>query len=385
MERFYRGSLVLLLATTLSACSIFSSDEEEVRTPKPLQTFDEKIELRQIWSASIGSGVGDRFETLRPAVSGDKLFVAGANGNVKALNRDSGKQLWQIQLDNTRVGAGVSVGDGLVLLGTLDGEVVALSQDDGEVLWKARVSSEVLSTPVTDGQYVAVQSIDDSLTVLNAVTGKLLWSQESLQPALTLRGSAQPVLLKDVVITGFASGEAKAFRLENGAQVWGSRIAAPEGSTELERMVDINGAPLIVGDALYLASFQGNVAALDLYSGRIRWSKEISSYKSMTEGFGSLYLTDENSYISAVDQKSGASSWRQDKLEYRWVTAPAAFSSYVAVGDMDGYIHLLSQVDGSVAGRIKADSSAIKVQPVVDGDLMFVLSSGGKLVALRQK
>ena len=385
MEKLFRGSLILLLMLGLSACSLFSSEEEEVRTPRPLTTMaEEKVRLVKVWSKGAGKGVGSRFESLRPAVDGDKVFVADAEGTVSALDRNTGKELWQKKL-STSVGGGVTAYGGMVLLGTLAGDVIALNQEFGNELWRTRVSSEILSAPVTDGLYVAVQSIDDRLTVLDAETGKYLWRQEALQPALTLRGSAVPLMFTEVVFAGFASGEAKAFRLQSGAPVWSSRVAVPKGSTELERMVDIKGAPLISGDTIFFVSFQGNVAGLDLYSGRVRWTKELSSYESMAEGFGSIYLTSEDSYVSSIDQRTGASNWRQEDFEFRQLSAPAAYSSYVVVGDGEGYVHLLSQVDGSQSGRFKAASSAIKAQPLVDGELILVFTADGELVALKEK
>ena len=385
MERLFRGALILLLAISLSACSLFSSDEEEVRVPKPLQSFDEQFSLTKVWSRNIGTGVGDRFEKLIPVVSEGVIYVAGAEGNVSAFERDTGKPIWNRKLEGIRIGGGVSLGAGQVLLGTLDGEVIALNKADGTDLWKVRIGSEILSTPVSDGAYVAIHSINDRLTVLDAKNGEMVWRQDALQPVLTLRGSSEPIIVRDAVFSGFANGEAKAFRLENGAPLWSSRVAIPKGSTELERMVDIKGTPLVSGDTLYLSSFQGNLAALDLYSGRSRWTKEISSYKSVAEGFGALYVTGEESYVSSVDQRTGASNWRQEKLEYRRLSAPAAFSSYVLIGDFEGYVHLLSQVDGSFVGRFKVSSAAISAQPVVNGDMVFVMDSAGELAALKQK
>ncbi|WP_067585575.1 outer membrane protein assembly factor BamB [Endozoicomonas ascidiicola] len=386
MEKLFRGSVALLVVLSLSACSIFSSDEEEVRAPKPLQSIsDERVELTEVWSRGAGKGVGNRFENLKPAVDGDRVFAAGSKGSVYAFERDTGKQLWKTELDDIHVGGGVSAYYGKVLLGTLDGEVIALDQENGAELWRSRVSSEILSAPVTDGIYVAVQSIDDRLTVLDADTGKYLWRQEALQPALTLRGSSEPVMFREAVFAGFASGEAKAFRLENGAPLWSSRVSVPRGSTELERMVDIKGAPLILDNVIFFDSYQGNVAAMDLYSGRVRWSKELSSYKGMADGYGAVYLTSEESYLSSIDQKSGAVNWRQEDFEYRRLSAPAAFGSYVVVGDSEGYLHLMSQLDGSQAGRFKIGSSAIKAQPLVDNDLMFVLTAEGELMALKEK
>ena len=385
MERILRASLSTLVVVVLSACSVFSSDEEVIRKPTPLTPIaQESVQLTKVWSTGVGKGVRDQFERLKPALDGDTVFVSGANGTVFALERDTGKVLWQRAL-SVSVGGGVTAYAGSILLGTLDGEVIALSQQNGETLWRTRVSSEILSPPVTDGVYVAVQSIDDRLSVLDAENGKLLWRQDALQPALTLRAGASPKLYTEAVFAGFANGEAKAFRLSSGAILWSSRVSTPQGSTELERMVDIKGAPLIVGDTIFFVSYQGNVAGLDLYSGRVRWSRELSSYQSMTDGFGSLYLTDEDSYVSSLDQRTGASNWRQEDFKFRRLSAPAAFGNYVVVGDGDGYLHLLSQVDGSQVGRYKMGYGAIKAQPVVDGDLIFVLSADGQLMALQEK
>ncbi|WP_448217438.1 outer membrane protein assembly factor BamB [Endozoicomonas sp. 2B-B] len=384
MERIIRSLLIVSLTLGLASCSLFSDDEDIVRKPKTLTGFEPDIELQEVWSRSIGKGVEDSYERLVPSVSGDVIYAAGAQGDVIALNLETGKEIWKKSLE-LAVGGGITADFGMLLLGTLDGHVIALKEEDGSELWKARVSSEVISSPQTNGRVVMVQSIDDTITALDAETGKELWHQENLQPALTLRGSSTPLIEGEAVFVGLSNGEAKAFRVNDGGPLWNSRVSIPKGSSELERMVDINAEPLIVGDNLFMVSFQGNVAAMDMYSGRVRWSRELSSYKSIAEGFGSLYLTDDSSYVSSLDQRSGAVSWRQDKLEYRLLTAPTTYSSYVAVADLEGYVHLLSQVDGVMAGRFKASSSAIKAPPVVSGDFLFVLSAEGTLTALNQK
>ena len=385
MVRLFRGGLTLLLAFSVTACSILSSDDVDVKTPKRLEPLaEEQVRLVEVWSRSIGKGSGTSFESLKPAVDGEHVFVTGADGEVSALNRDTGKVVWRKKL-NVMVGSGVSANAGMVLLGTLNGEVIALSQENGDELWRSRVSSEILSAPVTDGEYVAVQSIDDRLSVLNAQTGGYLWRQDTLQPPLTLRGSASPLLFTEAVFAGFANGEAKAFRLQNGAPLWSARIVAPKGRTELERMVDVRGTPLIVGDTIYFTSFQGNVSALELYTGRMRWTKELSSYESMADGFGSIYATSAEGYVSSIDQRSGASNWRQQDFEFRQLSAPATFSSYLVVGDGEGFLHVLSQVDGSQIGRHKVTSAAIRAQPLVDIDLILVMTADGELVALKEE
>ncbi|MCW7551900.1 outer membrane protein assembly factor BamB [Endozoicomonas gorgoniicola] len=383
MERFFRSLLVVTLSLGLTACGMFSKDEEEIRTPKPLTSFEASVEMKQVWSQSIGEGVQGGYEQLKPSVFGDVIYSAGAEGSITALEVETGKRVWNRKL-GVQVGGGINAMQSMLLLGTLDGRVLALSAEDGSDLWETRVSSEVISVPQVSGDTVVVQTIDDTVTAINAENGKIIWVQENLQPALTLRGSSSPRIENGAVFAGFHSGEARAYRIEDGTPLWVSKVALPKGSSELERMVDINASPLIVGDSVFMVSYQGNAAALDMYSGRVRWNREISSYKSMSSGFGSLYLTDQDSYVSSIDQRTGAVGWRQDQLEYRQVSAPAAYSSYVAVGDLDGYVHLLSQVDGSMVGRYKV-GTAIKAQPVSAGDLLFVLDAKGKLYALDRK
>ncbi|WP_330925662.1 outer membrane protein assembly factor BamB [Candidatus Sororendozoicomonas aggregata] len=386
MERCFRALAVVLLVSGLSACSLFSSEEEVVKTPKALKPLQgEVVTLTKVWSKSLGDKAEEGHGNLRPTIEGDAIYAVGAAGTVIAVDRKTGKDIWRRKLENIRVSGGLTVRGGRVLLGTLNGDVIALSQKDGSELWRARVSSEVLSAPASDGFTVLVKSIDDKLTALDAENGKVLWTQSALQPALTLRGASAPVIEGEAALAGYAGGEVKAFRLESGVPLWEARVATPKGSSELERMVDIDTTPLIVGDTMFVASYQGNVAALDLYRGRLKWSKEMSSYRSLAEGFGSLYVTDQDSYVSSLDQRTGASSWQQKDLEYRDLSAPATFGNYVVVGDYEGYIHLLSQVDGSMVGRYHVGSSAIEAQPVVDGDRVYIQTVNGKLVALSMK
>ncbi|MDP0563473.1 MAG: outer membrane protein assembly factor BamB [Candidatus Endonucleobacter sp. (ex Gigantidas childressi)] len=386
MEKLCRLILLMILISGLSACGIFSSDGAVVRVPLSLKNLTaETVQLTEVWSRKIGKGVGVSHEHLVPAVRGDIIYAAGADGTVVALDRQKGSVIWKRKLKDIRVGSGVSVGNDVVLLGTLGGEVIALNKEDGSDTWKARISSEVLSIPITGGGVAIVKGIDDSLTALDSHTGKFLWSQNALQPALILRGSSAPVIDNNAVFVGYASGDVKAFLLKGGEQIWSSKISMSKGSTELERMVDIDSTPMIVGDVLFAVSYQGNVVALERYTGRALWSKEISSYKAMSEGFGSIYLSNQDSFVSALDQRNGASSWRQEALQYRQLTGPATFNSYIVVGDYQGYIHLLSQVDGSLSGRFKAGGAALKAQPQVVDDMIYVLSSSGTLMALKKR
>lgn len=365
----------------LSACSLFSKDEETL-TPNPLPEIKAEVSVNEMWSRSIGSGQGSNWLTLEPVIDGETLYVADAKGLVMAMRSNDGSVLWRQTL-NTQIGGGVAAAEGLVLVGTLDGYVIVLKQEDGTELWRTSVTSEVLSAPATDGHVVVVQTIDGKLVGLSADTGKKLWHQDTLQPLLTLRGNSSPLVVDGMVFAAFANGEARAYRASNGSQVWDTRVAVPKGSSEIERMVDVDGTPLLAGGAIYMVSYQGNIVAIDPESGRIRWTNEASSFQGLAEGFGNLYLSDDRSILSAVDQHSGRVIWSHKDLEHRQLSGPATWSSYVLVGDYEGYVHVISQLDGQLLGRKKIDSSGIRVKPVVSGDMIYVYGNSGELSALK--
>ncbi len=358
-----------------------SSTEEAVK-PNPLPSFKEEVKVSEVWSRGVGDGQGQSWLRLAPAVDSDRIYVAGSSGRVSALDRKTGKEIWSVDLER-RIGGGTGVGEGKVVLGTLDGHVVALNADNGQQLWEAPVSSEVLSSPQVSQGTVIVQTIDSKIAGLNVETGERVWLQEILQPVLTLRGTSTPAIKGDLVFAAFASGETRAYDVKTGSMIWDARVAVPRGTSELERMVDIDTTPLVTTDAMYLASYQGNVVAIEPSTGRVIWGREASSYQGISDGFGNIYLSGTDSVLSAVDQRTGATVWSQKKLENRSLSGTATINSYVVAGDFEGYLHVLSQVDGRIVGRTRVDSSGVRGSPLVVGDTVYVYTNKGNLAALK--
>jgi outer membrane protein assembly factor BamB len=183
------------------------------------------------------------------------------------------------------------------------------------------------------------------------------------------------------VIAGFASGKVAALTTANGFQVWESSIAIPQGRSELERLVDVDADPVVVGDTAYVVSFQGKIAIIDLRNGNLGWTREMSSYAGLGVDFSQVYVTDVDSKVWALSRDNGASVWKQEKLHNRALTAPEPFDSYVAVGDFEGYLHLLASFDGHIAARVKVDGKGIAARPQTVGDVLYVYGKGGKLAA----
>jgi outer membrane protein assembly factor BamB len=365
----------------LAGCG--SSSKKEL-PPADLPDFEAELTLRKEWSRSIGDGQGDLFNRLTPAVDGERIFAADADGLVQAMDRLTGKVLWKKKL-KLPVSGGVGAGHGLVLVGTLKGEVIALDAESGEQRWQAKATSEVLSAPATNGDVVVVQTQDDRLIGLDAATGAQRWIHESSPAVLTLRGTGAPLLTNDLAIAGLSNGKVIAVDARRGLPVWEQRVAVPQGRSELERIIDIDGGLLLSGSTVYVVSYQGRLAALDLNSGRVLWQREASSSVGVAQGFGSVYISLANGTVEGIDERSTTALWSNDQLARRQLSAPEVFSSYVALGDYEGYLHLVSQVDGRFVARTRVGSDGLRARPIAVGGWLYVYGDGGKLMALTIK
>jgi outer membrane protein assembly factor BamB len=367
----------------ITACGVtdfFRSAKPE--DPAKLVKFDEEVELDRLWSVGVGSGQGEKFNRLRPTIVGNTIFAAGNNGVVVAVNIENGRTLWRSRLD-VEITGGVGASNGLVLVGTENSEVLALDAETGETLWETTVTSEVLSAPVTDGEVVVAQSVDGKLIGLNATTGAQLWIYESAVPALSLRGNSAPLIADAFVLAAFANGSVVSIALDNGTLRWEERVAIPTGRSEIDRMVDIDGELTINAEGLLLVtSYQGYMAAIDVVTGQSRWRVEESSEVGATFGFGNIYTVNEEDIVRAYKTGQETPVWENMELQRRQLSAPIGFSNYVAVGDADGYVHLLAQVDGRFMGRAKMGGKGIRGRMLSQGNTLFVYNNSGNLIAL---
>ncbi|MCV6614687.1 MAG: outer membrane protein assembly factor BamB [Cellvibrionaceae bacterium] len=369
---------LLLLAAGMVACS--SSDEVDIE-PMDLVDFEETVKLKELWSQDIGSGQDERYSRLTPTIDGDSIFAATAEGDVVRLARDSGKEQWAVDLDVTLSG-GVGVGPNQVFVGGYSGHVYALSKDNGERLWQANVSSEVLSAPISNGEVVVVQSLDGRLYGFNAADGSPKWRYDNPVPVLTMRGNASPVLLGDTLYAGFASGKVVALRIDDGVQVWEQRVAIPQGKTELERVVDVDASPLMVGDILYLSSLNGRLMAVTRSNGRPLWAISSSSHNDISERNGLVFVSGSDDRLRAYRAGDGNEVWANETMLRRHLGAPQAFSSYVAVTDYEGYLHLLDR-EGNFVAREKVDGDGVRASMISDGETLYVYGNSGELIAYR--
>ncbi len=373
-----------LLLGLLSACdtvSEFMAAEDNAIPPSPLPEIAQTLTVSRAWRVNVGASTSNRHIKLIPAIGREGIFAADPEGRVTAYEGASGDRLWTTNAEFEITG-GPGAGEDLVLVGGSDGQVLALADTDGTVRWRARVSSEVLAAPKISKGIVVVRSVDGKLHGLNAKNGKRLWIYDRSVPTLTLRGTSAPIISNDYVINGFDSGRLVAIALDTGRTEWETRLTVPRGRSELERLVDIDSEPMIWGDVVYAVTYQGRVAALDMYTGDVLWRRDMSSHAGMGVDEANLYVTDDKGHIWALDRSSSASVWKQSKLARRGVTAPISVGRYVVVGDVEGYVHWLRQDDGQFVARTQVDTNAIIAPPVEMNGFVYVYSTGGELTAL---
>ena len=377
------ATLVAMLASCQSTKELIFRESSNAIKPNELEAFEPRLQVEKVWSDRIGKGSDEQYLKLTPAVFGERLFVADRYGHLVATALATGKEEWSIHDKNVQYTGGPGGGDGLVLMGTGDGRVIAREADSGKVRWVAKVSSEVLAAPTAGSGITVVRTGDGRLYGLNSATGAELWVYERSVPTLTLRGVAPPVIEEDITMAGFDNGRFAAVNLKAGKMVWESPLAVPTGRSDLERMVDVDSAPVIVGTMAYVSSFQGAVVALSITDGKILWTREVSSYEELSVGDDRVYVTDDKGTVWALDAKTGASLWKQDALANRFVTAPIFYQGHVVVADFEGYVHWLDAKNGEFEYRERVTKDRI-IAPAIDaGSMLLVYSSTGQLVAMR--
>src|SRR5208337_2466789 len=267
-----------------------------------------------------------------------------------AVNLNNGRRVWLKKL-STPLSAGPAAGFGMVVVGSSKGWIIALDAASGRELWHMRVNSELLSAPSISEKVVVVRSVDGRLHGLDAATGKSLWSVEQQVPRLSLRGTAIPIIAKDVAVSGFDNGKVMAVNLTTGDTLWDTALASPHGRTELDRLVDIDSSVRVVGDNVFAAGFQGRTAMIALDSGQIWWAHDMSSYRGLAVDEDDLFVTQSDGIVVALRQRDGSEIWRNTALKRRGLSTPAVTSTAIAVADFQGYLHWLDKQTGELVAR----------------------------------
>jgi outer membrane protein assembly factor BamB len=390
---------IAVLATALSGCQWLKSlgKKDNVEPPTPLTEFAPSVQIDRVWSEGVGKGAGISGARLAPGSADGKLYAASVNGSIEAIDAASGHTIWNKHLGkrhgwlwkrgetSLRWSGGPGAQGDLLVVGGLDGQVQALSTQDGAERWNVQLSSEVIAPPAIADGVVVVRTNDGHLVGLDANDGSRKWTYDQPVPPLSLRGNSAPLVANGVVYDGFDSGKVVALRLADGNELWAQALSNGEGKTEVERLADVDGNLVSDGQALYAAGYRGQVAALSLDTGRPVWQRDLSSYVGAAVSGNTVAIVDAEGNVWAFDRETGVNLWKQDKLKFRWLSAPAIQGGYVVVGDSEGYVHWLTLADGKFAARERISRKAIEGAPLVVDGTLYIEDVKGHIGAYRAR
>lgn len=373
--------LPLLTAVALLAgCSTTDTLEQ----PAPVPDIDASVEFKTKWSMNVGDGHDGQFLHLMPLNAGERLYAVSADGQFVAVAPENGEVLWQYDLDEAIMAGVGGDGDKLYLV-SRDARLLAYGREDGTPLWDTSLPNEVLAPPQSNGSIVVVQTTDGKVLAFDTASGDKRWQYDGVVPVLSLRATAAPLVGSELVLASFANGRLLALASDTGQPLWQYTVGEPQGRTELERLVDIAGQPLVLENAVLVAGYQGKLALVDLRNGQEIWSRSASSLHSPMIGDGKIFVSSANGDIVAYHGSSRREAWTQDQLAWRQTTQPLVVDGYLLVGDYEGYLHALSLEDGALKGQTRFDRKGLRVPMQLLREGVLVYGNGGKLAVLELK
>jgi outer membrane protein assembly factor BamB len=378
LKRYAVPVACAMTVLTMAACS---STKDERRVPTPLTEFKPVLDVQQAWKASVGKAGRYLFS---PVAVGNAVYAAGANGSVAKIDAQTGQDIWRVKLHDD-LSAGVGSDGTLTAVGGLKGDVYVLGAD-GKQLWTAKAPGEIISPPLVGNGLVVVRTVDGQIVAFNAQTGEQKWNYRNRAVPLNLRVSSGMTFAGDAaVLAGFPGGAFAAINLQTGDNYWQTPVSYPKGVTEVERINDVTGPPTLVGSETCAVTFQGQIGCFDANSGRAVWEKAFSSTSGLAQDDRAVVAADDWSVVSAFDVSNGAPLWKNDKLKNRDLSVPFILGHAAVLGDYQGYVHFLSRDDGTLVARLKTDGSPITAAPVLAGDTLVVQTRDGDLYGYRPR
>jgi outer membrane protein assembly factor BamB len=382
LRRSAAYSSIALLIVALSGCSYIpflgSSDAKP-----PLPKASGTLAVTPNWSLPLG---GKHIASLSPAVADGKVYAAHPDGTIIVVDEKSGAQNARFALPagSGKIGGGVGVGDGLVVVSTQKAEVFAFDANNvsGATKWRVRIPTEsIVPATITEG-VVIVATIDGNIVGLDAKDGSRKWVVQRQIPALTVRAGSAPVTTRGGGFIGTPTGRLLAFDINTGAIGWEATVANPKGSSELERLIDVAGRPAFDAQRVCASAYQGRVACFDIQRGTPLWSRDIGSLSGVVMDDKHVYVTDDKGVAYALDKSTGGTVWKQDVLAQRLATGVALAGNHYLVIDNEGNVHAVNKADGAIAGRAVSSAVVSSGAMAQSGALAYAITKSGQLVAL---
>ncbi len=374
MDRKYKIPFALTILTfALAGCSTNKIKVEEVK-PNPLPKLVQAKTLVPVFSQSVSST--SKADPLRLRLDADNgvIFAVDPNGEVTAYQ---GKQrLWQKKVSKLGLSSGIEAAEGVVVVGNKKGQLFALDQATGEQKWTAQLSGAILSASLIQSGRVITVSNDDTVYAHDLATGQQVWTYNLPNVQFSLRGVATPVALDPRTVL-IASSNAYIYALDiiSGVPRMQRRVAVSDGRSDIQRLNDLDGDPVVAGQFLVTTSYQGQVTVMDLASQQVVWSEDASSIQRPEVFNNTVYVAQADGKITAYSLTTGEQLWQNDSLLNRQLSNPVILGQDLVVGDLDGVLHLIDPATGQLIGRSKT-SGEVRTLRVIDNQLYVATRKG---------
>ena len=371
-----QNKLKLPLAIAVASALLLGCSSNKVKEakPNPLPKIQQQQGLNLVFSQSVSST--NAAEALRLQLDTDNgvIFAIDPDGQISAYK---GKErLWKSKITKQELTAGVEAAEGIVVVGNRKGQLFALDQATGSQKWSAKLSGAILSPSLIQSGRVITIANDGTVFAHDAVTGQQVWAYKLPSVQFSLRGQPAPVRLDDRTIL-VASANAYVYALDviSGVPRFQRRVAISEGRSDIQRLIDIVGDPVVAGQYLVTTSFQGQVTVTDLATQRVVWSEDASSTNRPEVSGDKVFVSTVDGKLNAYSLSTGQLAWQNEELLNRQLSNPVMLGQSLVVGDMDGVIHLLDPASGKLVGRAKT-SGEVQSLRVIDNQLYVATRKG---------
>lgn len=370
------------LASLLALICLASCASKPAVPPTPLEPIEAlEIEFDVIWRAQLPGQARFDGESFAPQFADGIVYASSASGVVKSLSFVDGKSLWEVDLERP-LSSGVSVGVQNLYVTTRDGSVLALDRELGRVRWEATLEREILQPPLVEVGQLLVSTSSGELFVLDTLDGSIRWQYRYQAPDLTVRGAGYNLRVPGGYFVALDDGRLVALDERNGRVIWEHYVSTPRGRTAVQRIVDVDSLPIVVGQSVVVGSRRGDIVSLDGRSGDQRWSQRVDSVAGISGGESGVVVVERDSTVIGLGAVDGERLWASEQLRGRRLSDPILHRGVVLVGDLDGYLHALSPQTGALTGRIRASGTALQARPVAAGEDVLVQSRKGELLRL---
>ena len=374
MDIKYKISCALtVLSIAMVGCSSNKVKVEDVK-PNPLPKIAQSASLAQVGSYNVSSTSAE--DPLRLTMKSDQgvLFLLDPKGSVSAYK---GKQrVWEKEVSKIGLSSGVEAANGLVIVGNSKGQLYALDQATGAEKWTVNLSSALISTALVQADRVVVVANDGTVYGLNTATGQQVWTYKLPSEQLSLRGQASPVSLDGRTVL-LASSNAFIYAIDSitGTLRMQRRVAVSDGRSDIQRLIDIDGEPIVAGQFVVTTSYQGQVTVTDLASQRVVWSEDSSGTTRPEVSGRQVFVAQSDGKLKSYDLVTGQVIWENDQLLHRQLSNPVVLGQQLVVGDLAGALHLIDPTTGHLVGREKTNGE-VRTLRVMDNQLYSVTRTG---------